>query len=362
VSIAPERARHFALEMLKAWRRIGLLQDHGITEPVTRDGDAAEEPLVAAADEDLRIPVNPERRRYEMLGTVFSLGFSSLALEALVAPVLAHLRTDANPAACCRIDLVETATEIRAIHDRQIIGRCDSASGVAPLLHGLVGLLAIRNHRYLLALHASGLERSGHALILAGRSGSGKTTMAAALTADGWGYMSDDTILLAPDTLEAVAVPYSLTVKSGAWPILGSRFPALELAPVHIRVDDQRVRYLSPPRRDFATPRPVRWIGFPHRSTSSASSIRRLDRIEGIYRLLEHCCAVPRLLNSEDVRHLARWSADVCFFEFAIVNLDDAVSGINTLAEADGVENKDRYRPSLPISSDSHRRRVGSIL
>jgi hypothetical protein len=359
VSITPARARHFALDMLKAWRRIGLLQDHGTIQPMMRSDDTSEDGVIAATDEDLRIPVNPAKRRYEMLGTVFSLGFSSVALEALVDPVLAHLRTDSDPAACCRIDLIETATEIRAIHDGYVIGRCASEINLAPLLHGLVGLLAIRNYRYLLGIHASGLERAGNALILAGRSGSGKTTMAAALTAAGWGYMSDDTILLLPASLDAVAVPYSLTVKRGSWPILGPRIPALDRSPVHLRVDDQLVRYLSPPHRDFATPRPVRWMGFPHRSASSVSSIRRLDRIEGIYRLLEHCCAVPRLLNAEDVRHLARWSADVRFFEFAIVGLDDAIAQINALAEDDDVSS---YTPSLPISSDSHTVRAGSIL
>jgi hypothetical protein len=363
VSIAPAQARQFALDMLKAWRRIGLLRERGAAQPLKRAGDLAEEHATPATEEDLRIPVNPARRRYEMLGTVFSLGFSSPALEALAAPALAHLRTDANPPGCRRIDLVETPAEIRAIHDGYVIGRCDSASGLAPLLHGLLGLLSIRTYRYLLALHASGLERSGQALILAGRSGSGKTTMAAALTAGGWGYMSDDTILLLPDTLEAVAVPYSLTVKSGAWPVLRSRFPALDQLPIHLRADHQRVRYLSPPRRDFASPLPVRWIGFLHRPTGNASSIRRLDRIEGIYRMLEHCCAVPRLLSAMDVRHLAEWSADIHFFEFAIVDLDDAVSQINALAEEGDVQEAGyRHSRALPISSDSRGLQGGPIL
>jgi hypothetical protein len=347
--IDPATARHFVLEMLKTWRRIGLLLDHGTVSYPVR-GEESDPPLDIATDADLRVPVGRTRRYYEMLGTVFSLGFSSAALEAVTHPVLAHLETSAVATDCCRIDVIETASEIRLIHENRIAGRCASLENLAPLLHGLLGLRSTRSYPYLFAIHASGLERSGNALILAGRSGSGKTTMAAALMADGWGYMSDDTILLRNVSLEAVAVPYSLTLKRGAWPLLESRFPALERIPTHCRSDEQLVRYLPPVPRNFAKPLPIRWIGFPHRSTSDVSSMRRLSRIEGIYRLLEHCCAIPRFLDSADIRQLTQWSADIRFFEFAIVDLDDAIAQINALTEEDGIA---EYGPPVPISNDS---------
>jgi hypothetical protein len=193
--------------------------------------------------------------------------------------------------------------------------------------------------------------------MLAGKSGSGKTTMAAALMADGWEYMSDDTMLLLPQTLDCIGVPYSLTIKQGAWPILSSRAPYLEQAPIHVRADDQPVRYLSPPPRDFARPFPVRWIGFPHRSTTGESSMRRLDRIEGLYRLLEHCCAIPEFLDAEDARCLTRWSADVRFFEFAATNTDDAVAQVAALVSAD-MGDEGAYL--LPTLDESHKHRPGS--
>jgi hypothetical protein len=78
--------------------------------------------------------------------------------------------------------------------------------------------------------------------------------------------------------------------------------------------------------------------------------MRRLSRIEGIYRLLEHCCAIPRFLDSADIRQLTQWSADIRFFEFAIVDLDDAIAQINALTEEDGIA---EYGPPVPISNDS---------
>ena len=343
-AIDPGKARHFVLDMLKAWRRIGLLLDHGESRPATRVDDPSEI-WPAASSDDLLVPIKSARRHYEMLGTAFSLGFSNKTLERIVHPALDHLSSGMASDGCHYLDLVEVPGEIRVIHEKHIAGRCARLENLAPLLHGLLGLLAIRNCRYLMAIHASGLERDGNALMLAGKSGSGKTTMAAGLMASGWGYMSDDTILLLPQNLDAIGVPYSLTIKPGAWPILRSRFPALEQAPVHTRSDNQSVRYLSPPRRAFSRPCAVRWIGFPHQSTAGGSSMRHLDHVEGLYRLLEHCCAIPLFLNSGDIRCLTRWSAKIRFFEFATANIGDAIAQVATLVSAD--------LPPLPTLDDS---------
>jgi hypothetical protein len=356
--LSPAQARHFVLDMLKSWKRVGLLDGGLARRRLPPGGEVPDQQLPRVAADELRIPISPARQQYRFLDTSFSLGFSNPALEAWVHPVLAHLETRSESSDACRIDLVETNRDIRVIHEGHILGVCDAPHEVAPLAHGLVGLLALRRYRYLLAIHAAGLVRSNATLLLAGGSGSGKTTMAAALLAAGWGYMSDDTILLLPLTLDAVAVPYSLTIKSGPWPILTRYFPTLDRAPVHRRADNQLIRYISPAHGCFAKPRPVRWMGFPHHSTTIASSIRRLGRLEGLYRLLEHCCAIPRFLTSTDVRRIVQCSADICFFEFAIADLDDAVAQIDAMTDEGGITES---RPGILISEDSREQRFGHI-
>jgi hypothetical protein len=356
-TIDKNTARQFVLDMLKAWRRTGLLLDRGDSFPAIRRNEPSEAWLPASSD-DLLVPVSRARRRYEMMGTAFSLGFSSETLEAIVHPALAHLSTEMMSAEFHCLDLIEVTGEIRVIHEGKIAGRCAGLENLAPLLHGLLGLLAIRSCRYLMAIHASGLALGENALMLAGKSGSGKTTMAAALMTSGWEYMSDDTMLLLPTSLDAIGVPYSLTIKPGAWPILRPRAPKLEQVPIHIRADNQPVRYLSPPRGDFSHPRAVRWVGFPHRSTTGEASMRHLDHVEGLYRLLEHCCAIPQFLDAEDVRSLTQWSAGIHFFEFATVDIDDAVGQIAALVGSD-LGNGDS--PPLPTLGDSLEHHRGSM-
>jgi len=345
------QARHFVLDMVKTWRSMGLLRDGCCYSPPSRESEPVDEAPPTASDQDLHVPIIARRRCYRFLDSVFSLGFSTPALQALAEPVFGHLEIRNQTDNVRYLDVIETGSGIRVIHGKHIIGQCACKRQLAPLLHGLVGLLAIRSYRYLLALHASGLVRSGNALVLAGSSGSGKSTMAAALLANGWEYMSDDTVMLLPQTLDCVAVPYALTLKRGSWPILRPYFPAIDQFAVHHRADAQAVRYLCPTRHDFVKPRPVRWIGFPHHSTNGASCMCLLEHVEGLYRLLQHCCAVPTLLTSGDIQKLVQWSADIHFFEFAIGDLDEAVAQVDAMT----CEEDEGRGVLLPLSDDSRK-------
>ena len=80
-----------------------------------------------------------------------------------------------------------------------------------------------------LVLHASGLRRHGRAIALAGAAGTGKSTMAAALSGEGWAVMSDDGVLI-DDANGAVAVP---------------AYPGLRLWPETLAVTGMRERCIG---------------------------------------------------------------------------------------------------------------------
>lgn len=341
------RARQYVLDMLKTWRATGLLQGGCNFPSPERAGGSFDE--ISLEGEYLQQPVIPARQHYQFLDSVFSLGFGSSVLRELVDPIVQHLRTQTNDNNLFYLNIIDTRHGFTVVHGSSVIGRCTSPRELGPLLHGLLGLLAIRRYKYLLAIHASCLGRSGNALLMPGRSGSGKTTMTAALMAAGWEYMSDDTALLLPQTLGCVGVPYALTIKEDAWPILRRYYPSMDRAPIHLRSDERLVRYLCPTRHDFSKPRPLRWVGFPHRATTATSSMRLLDQIEGLYRMLEHCCAIPHFLSSGDIQLLVNWSANTRFFEFAITDIDEAVAQVDAMTERDAPD------IPLPTSDDSRK-------
>jgi GT2 family glycosyltransferase len=63
----------------------------------------------------------------------------------------------------------------------------------APLRH-LLGLWAATHDRWL--IHAAGLEANGHAVLLAGPGGSGKSTAALHAALRGWGFFGDDYVVV----------------------------------------------------------------------------------------------------------------------------------------------------------------------
>jgi Coenzyme PQQ synthesis protein D (PqqD) len=333
------QANHFVRDMLRKWGRLGLLKGGGAHLP--RFGDrrtAQQQQLPPAPAAVLAMPLHGAGRHYRMLDTTVAVFASTEKLCAVVHPVLAHLETRAAAESSCRVDIVETADAILIIENRRIVGSCAGRHRLAPLVQGIIGLVALRHFRYLIALHAAALVSADGVLLLAGRSGSGKSTLSAGMLSAGWQYLSDDTALLSPNSLNVVPMPYSLGLKRGSWPLLASWLPNLGRLPVHEREDGKAIRYLGPPRVDFRRERPVRWIGFPHRSENGETVVRRLGRLEGLYRVLEHCCAVPRPLEASDVHQLIRWTGGLEFFELAAGDLDSAVAQIQAITAATPTE------------------------
>jgi hypothetical protein len=269
-----------------------------------------------------------------MLDTTVSLFASTEELYGVVHPVLAHLETGMPTANACRLEMIETPDEILILENGHILGCCDGRHRLAPLVQGVIGLTALRHFRYLIALHAAALVSADDLLLLAGRSGSGKSTLSGALLSGGWRYLSDDTILLSPKSLSAVPMPYSLGLKGGSWPLLADWLPDLNRLPIHEREDGKAIRYLSPPRADFRLARSVRWVVFLHRSENGEAVVRRLEPLEGLCRVLEHCCAIPQPLDATDVQQLIQWTGRVQFFEFAMGDLGDAVARIQAITAA----------------------------
>ena len=92
------------------------------------------------------------------------------------------------------------------------------------LLDQLLPLLLARDGH--LVLHASGLRIAGGAIAIAGTAGAGKSTLAAALSAEGWTVTSDDGVL----------------VEEGAIPLAVPAYPGLRLWPETLDVTAMRER------------------------------------------------------------------------------------------------------------------------
>jgi hypothetical protein len=94
---------------------------------------------------------------------------------------------------------------------------CTDETGAAlavieAVVRHVTGLLAVRG---VYAVHAASLVHNGRSLILCGRSMSGKTTLALALLARGFGLLSDEFALSAPDARTILPYRRGVHVRPG---------------------------------------------------------------------------------------------------------------------------------------------------
>ncbi|KUO61361.1 MAG: hypothetical protein APF80_05950 [Alphaproteobacteria bacterium BRH_c36] len=138
-------------------------------------------------------------------------------------------------------------------------------------------------------LHASTVSIAGRAVILAGATGSGKTTLMMALIATGATYLADDLTPLQPNGRAVSPFPLAASVKKGSWSVLSRQFPRLQSCRVH-HVGDRVVRYVDPAPAEAACHGavPIGALVFPTFDPAfRAASIARIGPEEALSRLLE---------------------------------------------------------------------------
>lgn len=319
---------------LKQWRDVGLLgrPPAEMPEPVGRVTRLRRQPALSEMPAVRRRPA--ASRHYRLLDTVFRLSFSSRRLLAEVAPVLTPLADNRGPVRE-ELHLIATPQRIALCHGGVAIDDCSGWDGVVPMLKAALVLFALDRSDDVAAIHAAAAAWNGRCFLIPGESGQGKSTLSAALVSAGFCLLGDDTIVLARDTLEARAIPFSICLKEGAWPLLASRFPALAKRPVHLRGDGKIVRYLAPDRNGgWAKPAfqaPVDGIVLLARGTGEPAGIVALDPVAAFPRFLEDFYPLRGGLDSARVEQLVQWMSRRRCVELRYDTLDEGISLMRTL-------------------------------
>jgi len=133
----------------------------------------------------------------------------------------------------------------------------------------------------LVVVHAGVVGTGSGALVVPGPSGTGKTTLTAALVAAGFTYFSDEMAAIDPDTGLVVPVPRGLSLKDGSFEVLKDLSPTLRG-----NVRSGRGVWPLSPRTIGGTPAtvsaPLRYLVRMERRSGGPTELRPIRRGEGL--------------------------------------------------------------------------------
>jgi hypothetical protein len=182
-------------------------------------------------------------------------------------------------------------------------------------------------------LHAAALERDGRILLVPGESGSGKSTVAAALLKRGFRYQSDEFAPLSAD-LTVWPYPLPLRLRETSLRVLPDLAPEVTIGPQAFRVDGEWVFHGLPAPSLVLSEgrRPVGAVLFPRRTTGIPTPIRPLKAGPAALELM--ACTINGHVLGERGFHVAvDLVAGVPSYELARGDLGRAAAIVDDLWE-----------------------------
>jgi hypothetical protein len=175
-------------------------------------------------------------------------------------------------------------------------------------------------------LHAALLAWGGGGLLISGPPGAGKTTLALALAARGFGYGSDDIVAVSRQGA-LTGIRFSPAAKAGSWDLLA--LPG-DL-PTHVRADGQAVRYV--PVAGFAPGEvhAVAWALRLDRRPGASAALEPIAPLEMLTDLLSAAFSAEHALCADALEAFAARLADALCHRLVYDDLGEAAAVVEAM-------------------------------
>ena len=322
VGLTPASAREQINTLLRDWQRCGLLDPTPALDP--------EEAAWGISPLSDPCPHWPADTLNLVIGDVrLGLWIEDAPLRQALWPFIAPLQSNTAPTTGPLLSLLGSAENwaLQWNHERLETGRvCDTA--VLAVLRELTER-GCRAAERLLVVHGAGLVvPDGAGLLLIAPGGSGKTTLAAALNAQGLPLLHDDVVPVTPDG-DVLGLGMPITLKAGSWPVLQALRPDLSDTPIRERLG-QPVRLLPPRGQPVTRPVPLGALVFPRYLPGASLQIQQLTPESALQGLIE-AEAVIRQLTQAKLERLARWVESAPAWSLSYSDLDSGLTGVRAI-------------------------------
>ena len=321
---------------LTEWTKLGFLRQ-GLEESV--------QPISGIADEEESILATGDV--YRVAGTSISISFPDANSKQAWDAIAGHLRQGGTCVAEAELAVEPVEGGYR------ICGRSGerldfaNAAGVAvglkeAVLHTVLGL-----RPDLIALHAAVLSSVSGAVLLAGSSGRGKTTLATLLNASGMPAIADDVALVTVRPPGIRGLSFAFAAKPGSWDVLRTQFAALDGLPEFQRPDGRTVKYIEPVRISEQACS-VYAVVFPRFSTATRLRIAQMRKVTALISLLQEAINARQWLTADGFIALSEliggavvvgveYNDAIAAVEWIKMNFAQADQGRTSLANGDGM-------------------------
>jgi hypothetical protein len=249
---------------------------------------------------------------YTLLGQTVRISAPDAALE-LIDSMIGHLRrsrSDRYPgSADLSISIEAKGRDFAVSGTRDRTEVIEPKKLVAEVERRIVEDL-IPQVPHFLAFHAALLQVRGHAVLFPAPAGSGKTTLSAALAGEGWSYMTDEMALL-DRSLTWQGLPFLPCIKAENYPLIEALHPGLRDVVEHDRFG-RRVKFLPLPVHTGKVA--VSTVVFPEYGAEAEGSLKALQPLDGLQRLLMQCMYVPPGFSTDDIPNLLRWHETIEYY------------------------------------------------
>jgi len=203
---------------------------------------------------------------------------------------------------------------------------------VPPVVHAAIFLAYYDNNFRFLAFHSAAVCAGRQLIILPGKSGSGKSSLTAALVSSGFSYVTDELLLVDLHAETLKGAPLAIGLKPGSWDLIKASCPAIEAMPAFERQDGKTIKYLRPPTlcRDY-TLDSIGAIVFPSLREGDEASLHPLSAAETFFRLTDAGYDTHRRMSRKDVSLIFDWIGGIPAYELRYRGMDKAVQAISRL-------------------------------
>ena len=274
--------------------------------------------------------------RYHMGTKVIRFSYGTDWLEKYIHPLIDHLETSEE---INEIPLFE----LFAYHDSVVFRFNNEVKGIwgkdeSHLVKGKVFLELINvlhnktDADWLMTVHASAITNGRKTILFSAAPGSGKTTIAALLQAQGYKLISDDFVPFDKYSFNAFPFPVAMSVKEGSMDVLTSHYPDLGKKPLNYITPEKNVRYLPVENEMMKMIFPVQEIIFIKYDKKVDFKCVKLEPIQAFKQLLDQIWVPP---NSANVDILLSRIPQISFYQLTYSNNAKALDTITQLFEHD---------------------------